>query len=114
VATPKPVLRAIEQRDGGRVCAWYEPHPCDPATVVPQHRQGGAGGPRSKHRLSNVIWLCSPINGLIEDNSDWAEMARKLGVKVQLGYDPAEIPVTYPDGRLYRLDDGGGKELWTA
>lgn len=109
MATPKRVLSAIEKRDGGRVCAWPDHHPCDPETVVPQHRQGGMGGGNSKHRLSNVIWLCSRINGLIEDKSDWAEVARKFGVKVKLGQDTTQIKVTYPDGITYLLDDNGGR-----
>lgn len=107
MATPERVLRAIEKRDGGRNCAWPDPHPCDPETVVPQHRAGGMGGGKSKHRLSNVIWLCSRINGLIEDDAAWAADARSRGIKISKFDDPQRKPVQYPDGLFFLWDDGG-------
>ncbi len=107
MATPKRVLRAIEKRDG-KVCVWHGLS-CGEDVLVPQHRQGGMGGSRFKHRLSNVLWLCSHINGLIEDNADAADDARKLGIKVPFWDDTTEVPVTYPDGIKYLLDDFGGR-----
>lgn len=102
--TPKPVLRAIEARDG-HVCVWHG-ESCGTDTLVPQHRQGGMGGRRDKHRLSNVVWLCSLTNGEIESNPVMADEARVRGIKISLHADPATIPVRYPDGVFYLNDDG--------
>lgn len=105
--TPKAVLRAVTARDG-HVCVWHG-ESCGTDTLVPQHRQGGMGGRKTKHRLSNVLWLCSRLNGLIESDARLAEQARERGVKISLHANPAEVPVTYPDGSLWWLDDDGGK-----
>ena len=66
---------------------------------------------------ANLVCLCGTgttgCHGWVEANR---ADARDLGwlVSRNARFVAAEIPVTYPDGRLYRLDDGGGKELWTA
>jgi len=104
VSTPKRVLTAMDVRDG-RVCVWHG-QACDPETLVPQHRQGGMGGRSNKHRLSNVVWLDSLTNGLIESDAAWAEEARRRGVKISLHADPRMIPVEYPEGRFWLTDDG--------
>lgn len=108
MATPKRVLRAIEKRDGHE-CVWHG-ELCGTDVLVPQHRQGGMGGSKTKHRLSNVIWLCSRMNGDIESDADLAEVARFRGIKVAFWEDPASVPVLYPDGKWWVLDDHGGKE----
>jgi hypothetical protein len=102
--TPKTVLRALDERDG-RVCVWHG-ETCDPATLVPQHRAGGMGGGKSKHRLSNVLWLDALTNGLIEADADMAAEARRRGIKISLHADPRHIPVEYPDGLFWLTDDG--------
>lgn len=107
VATPNRVLRAIEKRDGNE-CVWHG-ESCGTDVLVPQHRQGGMGGSKTKHRKSNVLWLCSLMNGDIEANADLAEVARFRGIKVAFYEDPADVPVLYPDGCWYRLDDEGGR-----
>lgn len=106
--TPKALLRALERRDGHE-CVWHG-ESCGTDTLVPQHRQGGMGGRKDKHRLSNVVWLCSLLNGEIESNADLAGEARRRGIKISLHADPTVVPVVYPDGRCYYLDDFGGRE----
>lgn len=107
-STPKAVLRAIEARDG-HVCVWHG-ESCGTDTLVPQHRQGGMGGRRNKHRLSNVLWLCSITNGLIESDPGMAEEARERGIKISLHADPTTIPVRYPDNRVFYLNDDGTRD----
>lgn len=104
MSTPKHVLRAITERDGHE-CAWHG-ESCGTDTLVPQHRQGGMGGSKLKHRLSNVVWLCSLQNGLIESDADEAAEARRRGIKISQHDDPRMIPVEYPDGKYWITDDG--------
>ena len=106
--TPKALLRDLEKRDG-KECVWHG-ESCGTDVLVPQHRQGGMGGSKKKHRLSNVLWLCALTNGLIEADADLAEEARVRGIKISLHADPTVIPVLYPDGKRYYLDDFGGRE----
>lgn len=107
MATPAKALRALEKRDP-KECARHG-NLCDPETIVPQHRMGGMGGSKTKHRLSNLIWLCAAYNGLIEENGEAAAEARKLGIKVHFWEDTTQVLVTYWDGKTYRLDDEGRK-----
>lgn len=103
----KKQWQQIKDRDGG--CVWHG-LACDQDTLVPQHRSGrGMGGDRSKNRLSNGVALCSRLNGLIESDARMAEQARERGIKISLHADPAVLPVYYPDGSPWWLDDAGGK-----
>ncbi len=73
------------------------------------------GGRRNKHRLSNVLWLCSITNGLIESDSQMASEARDRGIKISLHANPETIPVHYPDKRVFYLnDDGTRREVDTT
>lgn len=103
-ATPRRVLKAIEARDG-HVCVWHG-ESCGTDTLVPQHRAGGMGGSRTKHRLSNVVWLDSLMNGLIESDPEMAAEARRRGIKISQHDDPRHVTVTYPDGVFWLTDDG--------
>ena len=105
--TPKAALRALEQRDGHE-CAWHGVS-CGTDTLVPQHRQGGMGGSPHKHRLSNLVWLCSRMNGDIEADADLAMEARERGIKVGFWADTETIPVVYSDGSPWWLSDDGTK-----
>lgn len=99
--------RLIKARD--RVCVWHG-ESCDPDLLVPQHRSGrGMGGSKSKNRLSNGVALCSLMNGLIESDAGLAAEARERGIKISLHADPVLIPVRYPDGDPWWLDDEGGR-----
>lgn len=89
--TPKHLLRLLDTRDG-HVCVV---HGYDTGRLVPQHRAGGMGGGKSKHRPENVLWLDSLSNGFIESDSEQQRMAMARGIKVSKFVDPARVPVFY-------------------
>jgi len=101
---PKSVLAALTERDGHR-SAWTG---ADVDTLVPQHRHGGMGGRKNKHRLSDLVWLESDINGLIESDAAWQAEALARGIKISLHADPEFVPVTHAVHGPVRLDDAGG------
>jgi hypothetical protein len=101
--TPRAVLDALDERDG-HVCAWLG---YDTGRLVPQHRQGGMGGRRGKHRLSNVVWLDSILNGEIEASAELQAEARRRGIKISGHADPEDEPIVHAvHGRVRLLDDG--------
>jgi hypothetical protein len=107
MTTPKALLRALETRDGHR-SAWTGR---DVPELVPQHRQGGMGGGKSKHRIANLLWLESEINGLIESDANFAAEARRRGIKISIHDDPSTVPVLHHvHGGLVRLADDGTVE----
>lgn len=69
---------------------------------MPQHRAGrGMGGRPSLMILANIVWLDSITNGLIEHDSDVADVATTLGIKVSShtrADDLAGIPIRFWDG----------------
>ena len=107
MTTPKPLLRALDARDGHR-CAWHWEGQCDPETFSPHHRANrGAGGRKSLNRLSNLVWLCSEVNGRIESDADAAEAARKRGVKISSFAEPSSVPIYHSvHGHVLLSDDG--------
>jgi len=89
------------RRDGGCVC-------CGQVEVaVPQHRVNrGMGGSKLLNKPSNIIALCSRMNGLIESDAAQASLARSYGWKLESWQQPEFEPVYYPlEGRWYYLDD---------
>ena len=77
-------------RDFGR--CWH----CglDDDTLVPQHRAGrGMGSVKSRHTPSNIIVLCSWMNGAIESDHRQADFAKRQGWKLQSWQDPLNVPV---------------------
>jgi hypothetical protein len=108
VRTPKALLRRLDERDG-HVSAWsgieYQKGDDDP--LVPQHRQGGMGGGKRKHRLSNVVWLESWRNQAIEDDADAAQEARDRGIKISIHANPQAEPIQHAIHGLCLLDDDG-------
>lgn len=108
--TPKPLLRALDERDG-HVCAWHGPDAlssaCAPGTLVPQHRVGGMGGSATKHRLSVVVWLDSPTNGLIETDPVMQAEAYRRGIKLAGDVDSEEAEIEHAVHGLCRLMDDG-------
>lgn len=90
-------------RDGHR-SAWTGQ---DVPELVPQHRQGGMGGRADKHQLSNLIWLESVLNGLIESDPEMQAEAVRRGIKVSGFADPRLIPVTHAvHGLCFLTNDG--------
>lgn len=89
---PIGALRLLTARDG-RACVWSA---SEGDALVPQHRQGGMGGRRHKHRLSNLLWLDSLLNGHIESDPQLQAIAKAWGIKISLHADPEELPVFFP------------------
>lgn len=110
--TPAKTIRALDRRDAeqGRACVMTGRQT---DRIVPQHRQGGAGGRKNKHRLTNVLWLDSIFNDWIERDDEWAAHAQAWGVKVPIWVDDeTRVPVFFAnEGRWYRLKGDGRDEI---
>lgn len=107
MSTPKALLKALTVRDGHQ-CVWHWEGACDPETLVPHHRSNrGMGGSRSKDRLSNLVWLCSELNGRIEADPEYAASARSRGIKISSHDEPSHTPLIHAvHGRCLIADDG--------
>ena len=89
------------RRDGGCV------H-CGVVDQAVNHHRGnrGMGSFKALNRPSNILVICSELNGLMESDADWATRARAYGWKISKFADPEFEPVYYPlEGRWYYLDD---------
>jgi hypothetical protein len=88
--SPK-LFRKYLDRDGGCV------HCGELDAVAPHHRRNrGMGGSKILDRPSNIIVLCSVLNGLLESDSKWAARAVEYGWKLRAGSQPDETAVFYP------------------
>lgn len=117
MAIPRKRFEVVKARDGGS-CIVQGPH-CVGAGQVPHHRanrgQGGAG--RTLDGFSNLVLSCGPCNGWIEDCSgDARDDLVARGLRIFPGRTHAHtakkalaVPVVYPDGVPYWLDDDGNK-----
>ena len=87
-------------------------HCGDSETAVPQHRANrGMGGSKSRDVPSNIIVLCSYLNGLIESNAHYAEAAKANGWKLESWQDPRAVPVwDAQTGKYWLLDDSYKRE----
>lgn len=108
--TPKWLLKALDERDGHRSAE----DGIESDTLVPQHRAGGMGGRRDKHRLSNVVWLDSIRNGEIEADPALAREARRRGIKISLFADPELTPILHHVHGWCLLGDDGSVSPLTA
>ncbi len=62
-------------------------------TYVPNHRAGrGMGGSKLLDRPSNILVMCSAMNGLIESDAGVAECARENGWKLNRWESPEDTP----------------------
>lgn len=89
------------ERDGGCIhCGAVD-------VAVPHHRLNrGMGGSKQRDVPSNIVVLCSYLNGLLESHSMYANRARSYGWKLSAGDDPLSTPVWYPMiGVWAMLDD---------
>jgi hypothetical protein len=85
--TPKQFRKFLD-RDGG---CW---HCGDAETAVPHHRVNrGMGGSKARDEASNVIVMCSRVNGLMESDPIVAEMAREFGWKLESWQNPVDVPI---------------------
>lgn len=102
-AIPKSILKAMTARDGHR-SAWTGD---DVDTLVPQDRGNRGMGGRSVYNLANYVWLESDINGLIESRADWAEEARRRGIKISRFADPRLVAIDHAvHGSVFLTNDG--------
>lgn len=91
------------ERDGGRC-----PHCGTTEGLVPQHRAGrGMGGSKALNRPSNIIVLCSTLNGLIESDAITAAWAHTQGWHLERWEDPEKTPARYntEGGAFFLLSD---------
>jgi hypothetical protein len=81
-------------------------------TLVPQHRANrGHGGHKAGNQPANIIVLCSQVNGLIESDADWADIARENGWKLRRHEDPLTAPVyDLTTGQEWILDNNYGRK----
>ena len=82
----------------------------DGAELIIHHRLNrGMGGKNSlANSPSNLMVLCSLANGLIESDSELAQLARDYGWKLRAGQLPQNTPVFF-DGVWYLLNDSYGR-----
>lgn len=80
--------------------------------LVPHHRANrGMGGSKARHIPSNIIVVCSQINGLMESDAVIAEQAYEYGWKLYSWEDPREVAVYNAfTGFWVKLDDNFG--IW--
>ena len=92
MSVPKRLLTLLDARDG-HVCAMCG---LEDDTLVPHHRANrGMGGRRSLDRMSNLVWLCSSDNGLVESDADAAKEARDRGIKISSHAEPAHVLIRH-------------------
>lgn len=62
--------------------------------LIPHHRANrGMGGSKARHEPSNILVMCSRVNGLMESDAIVAEMAREFGWKLESWQKPEDVPV---------------------
>lgn len=62
--------------------------------LAPNHRANrGMGGSKARDVPSNIVVLCSLLNGQIESDARYAATARRYGWKLDSWDDPLEVPV---------------------
>lgn len=94
-------FRRLMDRDGG--CY----HCGEREAVAPNHRANrGMGGSKLLDVPSNLVVLCSRLNGLIESDERYAVQAKSYGWKVSKWDDPASVPVyDFQTREWYLLND---------
>lgn len=99
--TPKQFQKYLD-RDGGCL------HCGEREAVAPHHRSNrGMGGSRVRDVPSNIIVLCSYMNGLVESDAAMAALARDYGWKVSANADWRAVPVyDLQRGAWLLLNDG--------
>ena len=116
----KKKVAAVLERDGG-LCV-LRLQGCTVVAQVADHRANrGHGGARSLDEFSNLIAACSLCNGHKETvDGDLRAILEVRGVRVPGASTHAatavrarETSVVYPDGRVYLLDDSGGRHECT-
>lgn len=85
---PKEFARLVA-RDGHCL------HCGETEAIAPNHRANrGMGGKNAKAEVpSNLVVLCSIVNGLLESSSTWATLGKQYGWKLSSWQDPLTEPV---------------------
>ena len=84
----KAFARLLE-RDG-----WQCVHCGQDQALSPNHRiNRGMGGSKQLDRPANLVVICSRLNGLIESNAFYRDMALENGWKLERWQTPEETPV---------------------
>lgn len=84
---PKDFAKLVE-RDG------YCLHCGEVEAISPNHRiNRGMGGSRRLDKPSNLVVLCSVVNGLIESSPAWQALAKEWGWKLERWQSPEAEPV---------------------
>lgn len=85
-------------------------HCGDVETAVPHHRiNRGMGGSKSRDVPSNIIAMCSYMNGQMESNSISAGYAKRKGWKLESWEKPDETPLYNANlGEWVMLNDSYG------
>jgi hypothetical protein len=102
--TPKQFAKFLA-RDGS---CWH----CGLDTdLIPHHRMNrGMGGSKAREEPSNVIVMCSMINGLMESDPIMAQMAREFGWKLESWQKTSEVPVFDVTSGVWYLIKGFERE----
>ena len=82
-------------------------------TFIPQHRANrGMGGSKALDRPSNVIVMCSDMNGRIESDAEMAAIARDYGWKLQRWQAPDQTPFyDLATRKWYLIDNDYNREI---
>jgi hypothetical protein len=84
---PKQFQKYLDRDKGCVHCGKTE-------AVAPHHRLNrGMGGSKVRDVPSNIVVLCSLMNGLIESSATYAHSARLAGWKLWSGEEPSQTPL---------------------
>ena len=98
----KQFQKYLDRDDGCVHCGQTE-------SVSPHHRLNrGMGGSKVRDVPSNIIVMCSELNGRMESDSATAQVAKAMGWKLSSGQDPASVAVQHYSGSWRILDDKFG------
>lgn len=114
---PKPVVRVVLARDGGR-CVLRLPGCLGVATVADHRANRGAGGSKVLNDPACLVAACELCNGAKEDaHGPYLARLREYGLRVLKAATNAatvtrcrDTPVTYPDGTVWKLNSDGSRE----
>ena len=82
--------------------------------LAPNHRANrGMGGSKLRNHPANYVLICSIMNGLIESDHRWAELALSYGWKLRPWDDTYSSPVFDSiSGTWYLLNDKWERDPW--
>lgn len=94
-------------RDGGCV------HCGEMEAAVPNHRSNrGMGGSKAKDVPSNVVVLCSNLNGLIESDAMFLQVAKENGWKLESWQNPLTEPYyDLRNGKWFEINNNFERKL---